>query len=309
MDTQLTGPCSVLLVIDGEEPVKACLDRALMLAQALQGRLDILLWRGWSAYASRLRPWAADAGCQYLHALRNSLLSPGVEITTQASFGGTLSEVVAEKVRQLNSLLVVKVRRHGLSWRASSADRDLVHVCTAPLLLTDGRPWRQRPRFAAAVNVLDEDLTNDRNIIETIGALQRVCAADLDLIYAETADAMPRAPEGESPAQLLLQNLAGECHVTPQRIHVLDGRVTHVLPRFIGAMHYDLLAIGSPSKANYGFRHLAAPALSESLIRTDCDLLAISPDHGQLTTALACGREIAGNRQTPSGGGRVVVPP
>jgi hypothetical protein len=308
MERQPTNSCSVLFVIDGEEPIKACLDRALMLARVLQARLDILLWRGWSTYYSKLRPWGADQGCQYLHALRHSVLSAGVEITTQATFGGTLSEVVAEKIRQLNSVLVIKVRRHGLSWRGSIADRDLVHVCSAPLLLTDGRPWGHRPRFAAAVNVLKENLTNDRNIIETIGALQRVCAADLDLIYAEPADAMPRAPQGESPAQLLLQNLASECHVTPQRIHVLDGRVAHVLPRFISAMRYDLLAIGSPATGSYAFRHLIAPALSESLIKTGCDLLAINPDHGQLTTALACGREIAGNRPPTPDAGRAVVP-
>jgi hypothetical protein len=308
METPPTQPCSVLFVIDGEEPVKACLDRALMLARALQARLDILLWRGWPTYYSKLRRWGADQGCQYLHALRSSVLSAGVEITTQATFGGTLSEVIAEKIGQLHSVLVVKVRRQALSWRGGSADRDLVQVCSAPLLLTDGRPWGQRPRFAAAVNVLKKDLTNDRNIIETIGALQRVCAADLDLIYAELGDAMPRAPEGESPAQLLLQNLASECHVAPQRIHVLDGSVTHVLPRFVSAMHYDLLAIGSRATGSYAFRHLIAPALSQSLAKTGCDLLAINPDHGQLTTALACGREMTGNRWPPPGGGRAVVP-
>lgn len=278
---------SILFVIDGEEPVRRCLERALLLARALQARLDILLWRDWSSYASKMRPWAIEEAMQYLHALRNAILCPGVEITTQATFGGSLVDVVAEQITQQNSALVVKIRRHGLSWHGSSVDRELMHGCAAPLLLTDGHAWEQRPRFVAAVNVLGEDSAIDRNIIQTTAALQRACVAHVDLVYVQPVDAMSEPSEGESPAQLLLRERAHHCHVEPQSVHVLNGQAERVLPQFVAAMHYDLLAIGSPREPKHKFWHFTAPALDEAVMKNSCDLLVVNADHGNLATALA----------------------
>ena len=278
---------SILLVIDGEYPVRGCLERTLRLALALRARVEILLWRDWSSYASQLRPWGTEEAVQYLHALRHSILCPGVVFTLQASFGGSLVKLINEQVRQQNFIMVVKVRRHGHSWHESSVDCDLMRSCTAPLLLTHGHPWAQPPRFAAAVKVLGEDSTVDRNIIQTAAAFQRVCAAHLDLVYAQPSDAALEAPEGESPALLLLQQRAQSCHVDPQSVHVLDGQAGHVVSQFVTAMHYDLLVIGTPRELRHPFWRWTASSLDEALTKRSCDLLVVNDDHRNLATALA----------------------
>lgn len=289
---------SILLVIDGEEPVRHCLERALSLARALQARLDILLWRDWSSYASKMRPWATEEAMQYLHALRNTILCPGAVITTQATFGGSLIDVINEHVRQQNSALVVKIRRHGLSWHGSSVDRQLMRLCAAPLLLTDGHSWQQRPRFVATVNVLEQDSAVDRNIIQTATALRRACAAHVDLVCVQPVEAVWEAMEGESPAQLLLRERARHYHLEPQSVHVLYGPVDRVLPRFLTDMRYDLVAIGSPTEPKHKFWHVAAPTMIEAIMKNSCDVLVVNADHGTLATALASAEPIEQREST-----------
>ncbi|HWW19369.1 MAG TPA: universal stress protein, partial [Steroidobacteraceae bacterium] len=135
-------------------------------------------------------------------------------------------------------------------------------------------------------------LAYDRKIIQIAGALQRVCSADLDLIYAETADALPRAPEGESPAQEQLRWLAHECQVLPQHTHVLDGTADHVLARFAASMRYDLLVMGHPAPRHRRFWHLDAPPLINSLLERPMDVLVVNQECGELADALAGGTSI-----------------
>jgi nucleotide-binding universal stress UspA family protein len=280
---------SVLFVIDGEEPVRRSLqrslERAVMLARTLRARLDLLLWKDWSSYTAKLQPGGTEAGMRYLHELRNSILCHDVDITMRATFGGTLPTVIDEQVKQRNCALVVKVRRHGLARHGSSVDRDLMRLCAVPLLLTDGRPWAPRPRLAAAVSALDEDSAIDRAVIQTAAVLQRACAAHIDLVYAQPINALSEAIEGESPAQLLLRQRAHSCHVEPQSVHVLDGQVNRVLPPFVDAMHYDLLAIGGPNEENSALWGFTASSQVDALLRITCDLLIVSDSHP--ATALA----------------------
>jgi nucleotide-binding universal stress UspA family protein len=281
-ELRAANAASILLVLDGEEPVRGALRRALMLAQALRVRLEILL-----RPASASSAWSIEDCWQYLKALRNSLLCPDVYIGTHVHFAADLAQVVAEEAANLGAILVVKVRRAESRTSTSCA---LLQRCTVPVLLTaGGETWATPARFGVAVDVLAQELSYDRRIIQIAGALQRVCGADLDLIYAEAADALPGAPEGETPAQEQLRRLAHECQVVPQHTHVLDGTADHVLAKFAASMRYDLLVMGHPKPRRRPLWHLCARPLIESLLHRPIDVLVVTQECGELSDALASG--------------------
>jgi hypothetical protein len=145
-----------------------------MLARYLHARLDIVLAD--PGRAPRARPNADTEARAYLDALRQSVTATDVEITTDAAFGGPLHEHVACKVRKEGSHFVIKnvgsqrqANDSALTWR-------LIHSCPAPLLLTQGRPWHPRARFAVAVDACVRSN-------QILADLQHACGADLQPIH------------------------------------------------------------------------------------------------------------------------------
>ena len=260
---------SILLAAEREDAVHQSVNRALMLARYLDARLDILLCdpdlpaaAGNGAASQRS---AAEAR-EYLEALRNSILAPDVEITTEAAFDGSLHEHVARKVRREGSSLVVKgmgripqARENHLNWQ-------LIRASPAPLLLTRGHPWHPRARFAA---VIDGHSPRHSSIAANVGAsLQLACGADLDLIYLQ----------GDAGASEQAQSIAGDLHVAPDRLHILGRDGAEVLPQFIGQRGFDLVALPTAGEpAGFGVERALADKLTKS---TDLDLLFVQQADG-----------------------------
>ncbi len=179
---------SVLLVINREDPIHQCVNRGLMLARYLHARLDILLCDTNRVYVPRDEQAAVQARSeahQFLDALLRSVQVPDLEITTDATFDDSVPELVAKKTLQERSLLVLKCLASRSRLAKEAVDWPLVYSCPAPLLLTRGRPWHPRARFAAAAHAVDSLHPDTAStLVSTTKVLGVACDADVDLLYA-----------------------------------------------------------------------------------------------------------------------------
>jgi hypothetical protein len=224
---------SILLIAEAEDPIQQGINRALMLARYLRARLDILFCNTERAYM----PLAAQApetrtqARAYLESLRTSVAAPDVEITTEAAFEGRLHEQVGHKARQCASTLIVKSTERLGSARAVRIHWPLLHHAPAPVLLTQGRAWHPRPRFAAAVeagSAADPALPPWSRT--TLTRLCEACGAELRLVRWPVG---PVTPESDGDFDLLALTVSADPGPPAMVRQLADGQ------RFLGGC--DLL--------------------------------------------------------------------
>jgi hypothetical protein len=264
---------SILLVIEREDAIHRSVSRALMLARYLHARLDIMFcdiagpsMRPSSTALSSVSKDAQD----YLFSLRNYIIAPDIEITTNAAFEGTVAEHVLRKLQSNSCAMVIKSvsRVHDGLVDARPA-WDLIRNSRAPLLLTRGEPWHPKPRFAAAVDFMNRRSSGQPLAVAQIGeSLRLACDAQLDLIRVQAPDA-----QGEPSEDWRLQGLGRQLTIAAQRLHTIAGHAGDALPRFVAQQDYDLLAIGAADAPG----DVQERGLLEHLLRlTLCDLLFVN---------------------------------
>jgi nucleotide-binding universal stress UspA family protein len=118
--------------------------------------------------------------------------------------------------------------------------------CPAHVLLVRHKPWASPIRFAAAVDVSD-DQTSDtaRSILHAAGFMALGCHGNLDILYSEREqndDAL------RMERTVKLAQLVREFHVGCERIQVFDGAPEQTLPPLVAARHYDVLVLGAQSR-------------------------------------------------------------
>jgi universal stress protein E len=269
---------SILLIAEPADAVRQSLSRALMLARYLHARIDIVFFDAGRPYTPRssAAPQATAHAHQYLQALRASVTAPDVAITTDGAFEGFLPEYIAQKVVEQGAELVIKAAGHRRMGHSSRIDWQLIRSCPAPLLLTQGRAWHPRPRFAAAIDILDRRTPNlPVAIAQTSSWLRGACGADLTMMYAQTQKSSAMVPGEESPAQLRLRQLGLEFAIDPQDLHMLSGNANEALPRFAGERAYDLVAVGVSDRSS--FPEFVGSLSGQLLRATDCDVLIVKP--------------------------------
>jgi len=198
---------------------------------------------------------------------------------------------IAAQIRALNCDVAVGFTLHDGSTplaqavleRAAEVHADLLvapraqlqlDACPIPLLLLGKEPWAREPRFAAAIDVAEEDSEAiARNIMHTGGFLAQRLAAHLDILYSEreiedTRVRMERAVK--------LARLVREYHVGCERLQVFDGLPEKTLPPLLAARHYDVLMLGAVQrhrKLLSEFRSVSKRLLSA----TEGDVLLVEP--------------------------------
>lgn len=160
--------------------------------------------------------------------------------------------------------------------------------CPIPLLLLGKAPWSHEPRFAAAVDVAEEDSEAiARNIMHVGGFLAQRCTAHLDILYCERELDDQRV---RMERAVKLARLVREYHVGCERLQVFDGLPERTLPPLIAARRYDVLMLGAVQR----HRNLLAEFRSVSkrlLGSTDGDVLLVEP---RVTPAAAASAFSAG---------------
>jgi universal stress protein E len=265
---------SILLIAEPADTGRQSLSRALMLARYLHARIEIVFFDSGHPYTQRPFVTLKATAHRYLEALQKSVTAPDVDITTDATFEGSLQETIEQKTAENRVELVIKAAGHRRVPGGSYADWQLIRHCPTPLLLTQGRPWHPRALFAAAIDVMDHHTPTLPSAIAQMSARLRIaCGADLDLLYVQPAHASSATWQSEAQTQIRLQQLGLEIETQSPQLHVLRGKASEILPRFAMDKGLDLVALGAVAQPS--FPAFVGSLAGQLLRATDCDLLLV----------------------------------
>ena len=141
-------------------------------------------------------------------------------------------------------------------------------------MLSRGGAWSSRPRFAAAVDVSEEETPGLlEKILRSAAYLSAGCGGELDLVFGECSGA--EAPSGKSHAAKL-RDLAKELHLGDDRVWTLTGDPAATLPEFAAKQHSDVLVLGALTHQTQP--HALVGTLTRKLMDTvNCDFLLLRP--------------------------------
>jgi universal stress protein E len=279
-------PVKLILVALGREDNPApILAKAATLARCFHARIEIFLCEAERAFALQHQYDAGDSDRlrrsdvarlrAWMDRMWKSLDISDVPVSTDVVYETPLCEAINHRTRRIKPGLVIRGIGIGTVRTFSVSDYDLVSSCPAPLLLTRGRPWREPPRAAAAIDVSgDESPEHTRTILLAAQSMAEQCGATLELVYAQRSDQVPGA--GEQAQRELLAARAADAGVRPLRMHVLKGDAARVIPEFVARGGYDLLVLGALTHRPGVAAQVGA--LTGMLVETvDCDLLLVKP--------------------------------
>lgn len=139
-----------------------------------------------------------------------------------------------------------------------AGDFKLARACAAPLMLVHERPWSEPLRFAAALDVSDDEHAHQaRCILHTAGFLATGAQAELEILYSEreTDDERLRMARVVKLAQLVR-----EFHVGCEHIRRVEGAPEKTLPALAAERRHDVLIIGADTRRTGWSRFLPGTA-------------------------------------------------
>jgi universal stress protein E len=278
---------SILVVIDPADETRHVVAKAMVLARQFHARLELFLCDSEHAYSlrhayDRRGVEEATNAClsssqRYLDAMRLSL-AEDVSITTHVACASPLYESIVHRVQEVRPDLVIKsaAGQHPLQrFTLDANDWQLARTCPAPLMLTRGRHWSARGRFAAAIDVSDLGAAAlARSIMQTAGFLTLGCEGQLDVLYCEPEKSDSTASKVHKAA---LGRLVSEFSVGVETQHVVAGTADDVLPGFAGSRDYDLMFIGALTR-RHGIGPLMGTLTSRLIDSLACDFVLVKPD-------------------------------
>ena len=258
----------ILAVANGIEDGALVLRKSVALARRFGAHIELLLF----GLADDLEAATLCAVLAY-DKVTVASMHPGIE---------SLTDVILRRVFAAQPDLVVKspAGEHPLKrWTLDDNDWRLANECPAPVLLVRQKHWASPIRFAAAVDVADDETSDTaRSILHAAGFMAMGCHGNLDILYSEReqhddALRMERAVK--------LAQLVREFHVGCERIQVFDGAPEQVLPPLLSARHYDVLVLGAQSRQ---------PALKNLFGATNSRL--VQATEGDVVLVKAAGRAV-----------------
>jgi len=247
----------ILVALERDGNSRQVVAKAVALARALGARLELFLGNADYAYAQRRQyeqgaPARAREACvresrAYLEELWKSLDVHDLTASMDAACESPGYEGIVHRVQQVSPDLLIR----GMGESASGAGRalaagdwDLVRTCPVPLLLTRGKPWRERPAIAAAVDLGDGEAPElTRAILRAAKRIAVDCNGKLDLIYAHRVSVL--TPELIEFDRSALAVRAREAEVQPAELFVIGGEPAATIPRFAARHAFDLLVLGA----------------------------------------------------------------
>ncbi|HEY1283775.1 MAG TPA: universal stress protein [Steroidobacteraceae bacterium] len=278
---------SILVVVDPADETRQVLSKAMILARHFRARLELFICDSENAYAlthaydptgvAEARKACLTSGHRYLDAIRRSL-AEDVPVTLHVACESPLYEAVVHRALETKPDLVIKgaAGRHPLQRFALDAnDWQLARTCPVALMLTRGQPWNAQPRFAAAVDVTEnEGRSIARSILETAGFLSLGCHGELDVVYS---NGKAGAEDARRVRVETLGRLVHEFRVGNEHMTVLDGEPEETLPGFAARNQYDVLVMGALTRKR-GISTLLGTLTSKLVDALDCDFVLVKPD-------------------------------
>jgi nucleotide-binding universal stress UspA family protein len=252
---------SILAIIDRPEAGSAILDKAVTLARRFGIPVELVV--------------GDPAHHRALTTLCNKLGYENVTLDVTKFDGRPLREIILARVRKSRPDLVIKApagTHPTRRWTFEANDWKLANECPVPLLLVRDTAWSEPPRFAAAVDVADEENAFiARGILQAAGFLALGCRANLDILYC---DRERREQAGHAARSDKLSKLVREFHVGHERIQVYSGTPEKVLPPKVTAHRYDVLVLGARRDGN-GFNSAFGGMTSRLVEATRGDVLLV----------------------------------
>jgi nucleotide-binding universal stress UspA family protein len=225
----------ILAVANGIEDGANVLGKAVAVARRFGARIELLL-----------------PDSKHAHELAKLCTELAFDEVTLASVhrgAESLTEVILRRVMATRPDLVVKSpagARPLQRWTLDENDWGLANECPAPVLLVRPQPWAHPIKFAAAVDIADDDNSDTvRSILHAAGFIALGCHGNLDILYSEREqhDDSLRMERAVKLAQLVR-----EFHVGCEHIQVFNGAPEETLPPLVASRHYDVLVLGAQSR-------------------------------------------------------------
>jgi universal stress protein E len=278
---------SILVVLNRSARDAPLVNKALVLARELNARIELFSCDAEHEYAlkrayGRRGVEAARQKCvadlnDYLRRLSYVVTAQDVAVSVDVVCESPQYEGIVHKVFKTCPDLVMKAAAGGDAAGSSALDSndwELVRTCPVPLLLSRGRDWSTRPRFAAAVDVSDEETPRLlQRILRSAAYLSEGCHGELDLVFGERsgADALT-----EKAHAARLRDLAQEVQLAADRVWRLTGDPVTTLSAFAAEQKPDVLVIGALTHQARDTGHVGT--LTRKLVDAlDCDFVLLRP--------------------------------
>lgn len=295
---------SILAAVDGDGSSKTVARRAAELARLTGARLELFLCDAERAYvrqhqydseaAARAKASCLEDSRRYLEALRRELAVPDVEISLGVGCESPLYAGILHAVERDRPDLVVRgvgieesaATTGGLAAYRSrpdyrvpapgldASDWDLVSTCPAPLLLTRGKSWKERPVVAAAVDLSPgESAELTRTILHAAADVARSTGGVLKAVHACRGD-RPQA-QVETHRAALGERIKG-AGFEGVDIHLVIGEPAAALEAFVRTEEVDLIVLGALTHRKT-LRALVGTLTGRLMDTLDIDFLLVKP--------------------------------
>jgi hypothetical protein len=228
---------AILAVATNPGDVPLVLDKAASIARCFGSRIEVLVTDSETAssvaHHSAARDYANVTFC---------CLHRGQE---------SWHEVILRRISVTHPDLVIKISESGLApakFRLHGKDWELANSSAAPVMLVRSREWSDPMRFAAALDVSQEDAMGlARSVLHAAGLLAMGTHGALDILYSEREvhDEYLRMERAVRLAQLVR-----EFHVGCERIEMFSGEPGERLPPLLAARGYDVLILGGETRSD-----------------------------------------------------------
>ena len=283
----IQAPGSILVVADRSPADAELLVKAARVAKRFGAKLELLLCDSEHAYAlehayersgvETVRQHCVAEALAYLTRLKGSVTAQGVEVLIDASCQSPLYEGIVRKVLSSRPGLVIKTAGEvDARGRATfdANDWQLMRACPVTIMLTRGRRWSARPRFAAAVDVSDEETEGlAKLILENAASMAGQCDGELELLYAESTGTAQAAATAHVAA---MDRLIQRSHLEKADVHILAGDPERTLPAFARQRNYDVLVMGALSH-RVELTAMVGSLTSRLVDALECDFVLVKP--------------------------------
>jgi len=273
---------SILVLADRSSETQSSLHKASVLARHLDASIDIFLCDTDHAWAVREQAHSAEAravvtAChaeneRFLQALRGSVSATDLRITLSFACAFAVHEGLAERVKELRPMLVIKSLANSREGRArppQPAEMQIIRTSRVPLLLSQGHQWQPVPRFCATLDTNARDEVASRSTLLATAQLAREC-------HGVWAVGLLRDPKDRRSEPTSGDLQARWRDLLPQSVHQISGPPLEGVEDLVRQQRIDLLVLGegtrlSPRATEAGF--------AEQVVgRVTCDLLVVPRD-------------------------------
>lgn len=300
---------SILVIVDPTAQEHPAVGKGALLARQLGARLELYVCDTKASRERRAAVHAAQNGDRpfpvnlkaFLEDLAGTIREHGVDVSTEVESGDPLHVALIERARRTTAGLIIKdTHHHSFAHRTflTNTDWELIRACPVPLLLTKPGIWASAPKVCAAVDpghANDKPAVLDNHIVDHAALLAKKLGGELHLLHvylpvaiiAATAAGSPPLAIAISPEDLAreaaqkraqLQDLIAEYRVATANVHLEVGGPAAVLPRAVGEIRADIVAMGAVSRS--GLKRIFIGSTAEDVLeRLPCDALIVkSPD-------------------------------